>query len=70
MIDRIKRDKEVNWNKAINFIPKENEVIIYDCDDDIKIKVGDGITTVIDLPFSNIINASSEHKVENNILYL
>lgn len=51
MIDKIKRDTYVNWSKAINFIPKENEVIIYDCENGTKIKIGDGKTSVIDLPF-------------------
>ena len=25
----IKKDTSINWNKAKNFIPKENEVIVY-----------------------------------------
>lgn len=53
MKEIIKRDKEENWQKAINFIPKENEIIVYDCGDNIKIKVGNGINKVNDLPFEN-----------------
>ena len=51
MIDKIKRDTEENWLKANNFIPKENEVIIYDCANATKIKIGDGITKVNNLKF-------------------
>lgn len=49
-----KHDTEANWNKAINFIPKNGEVIIYDPDSTYsyaRIKVGDGTTKVTSLPF-------------------
>lgn len=45
----IKRDTTENWNKAKNFIPKENEVIIYT--DSGNKKIGDGITKLSELPF-------------------
>ncbi len=51
---QLKNDTEVNWNKAINFIPRQGEVIIYSADDThpfSRLKVGDGNTTVINLPF-------------------
>ena len=51
---QLKNDTEENWNKAINFIPKQGEVIIYSTDDAhpfSRLKVGDGFTTVINLPF-------------------
>lgn len=44
----IKKDTTENWNKAINFIPKENEIIVYT---DAGTKIGDGKTKVNDLPF-------------------
>lgn len=44
----IKKDTTENWNKAKNFIPKENEVIVYT---DAGTKIGDGKTKVNDLPF-------------------
>ena len=48
----IKREKERDWQKAINFIPKENQIIVYDCKNgDIKFKIGDGVTKVNDLNF-------------------
>lgn len=50
-----KHDTEENWLKAINFIPKQGELIIYDTDDihtQSRFKIGDGETLVSDLPFS------------------
>lgn len=49
-----KHDTEANWNKAINFIPKAGELIIYDPDENYvysRIKIGDGVTIVTNLPF-------------------
>ena len=50
-----KIDSEVNWNKAINFIPMAGEIIIYKKDSNYnydRIKIGDGLTTVVNLPFT------------------
>ena len=45
----IKKDTSMNWKKAKNFIPKENEVIVYvDLE---KKKIGNGKDRVNDLPF-------------------
>ena len=49
-----KNDIEANWNKATGFIPKKGELIIYNIDENFdyeRIKVGDGITPVTNLPF-------------------
>lgn len=49
-----KHDIETNWNKATTFIPKQGEMIVYDIDDlhDYeRIKIGDGVTVVTELPF-------------------
>lgn len=57
-----KHDYEANWNKATTFVPLAGELIIYDADVDApgtargnntksRLKVGDGITTVCNLPF-------------------
>lgn len=49
-----KGDIEANWNKAVGFIPLDKEIIIYKPDEKHKvarIKVGDGVTSVQDLPF-------------------
>lgn len=51
---QLKYDTEQNWNKATNFVPLRGEVIIYSPDDTrrfCRIKVGDGSTPVVDLPF-------------------
>ena len=48
----IKKDTTENWNKAKNFIPKENEVIIYI--DTEQQKIGDGKTKLNELPFINL----------------
>lgn len=50
-----KHDTEANWSKAVNFIPKQGELIVYDKDsiyDYERFKIGDGITNVNDLPFA------------------
>ncbi len=44
-----KHDTQANWAKAVNFIPKAGEVIVYT--DLHKVKVGDGTTKVSALPF-------------------
>lgn len=49
-----KHDTEANWKKAINFVPKKAEIIVYDKDDVFtytRIKIGDGATNINDLPF-------------------
>lgn len=50
-----KHDTEANWNLAVNFIPKNGEIIIYDKDNNNfrpRIKIGDGINLVSNLPFT------------------
>lgn len=49
-----KHDIEENWNKVPDFIPSSGEIIVYDVDENhtySRIKLGDGQTRVIDLPF-------------------
>ena len=51
---QLKYDTEENWSKAIHFCPLKGEVIIYAIDDTHpfpRLKVGDGATPVVDLPF-------------------
>lgn len=50
-----KHDIKDNWDKAVNFIPKQGEIIVYDADINFpqeRFKIGDGITPVSELPFS------------------
>jgi hypothetical protein len=49
-----KNDIEENWNNATTFIPMKGEIIVYNVDENYdyeRIKVGDGLTTVVNLPF-------------------
>ena len=51
-----KHDTEAHWNNATNFIPLAGEIIVYDMDSIYpypRFKVGDGKTSVSNLPFSN-----------------
>lgn len=51
-----KHDTEANWLKAVNFIPKQGELIVYDIDNTYsyeRIKIGDGKTLVSALPFAS-----------------
>jgi hypothetical protein len=48
----MKHDTEAAWNAAINFIPLEGEIIIYT--DLNKMKIGNGVDKVYDLPFSEV----------------
>lgn len=49
-----KGDTEANWNKAVGFVPLAKEIIIYQPDENhatSRMKIGDGVTTVQNLPF-------------------
>lgn len=49
-----KHDTEANWSKAITFVPREGEIVIYEPDNFntvSRFKVGDGITILKNLPF-------------------
>ena len=54
-----KHDTEANFSKAVNFIPKAGELIVYDKDathDYERLKIGDGVTVVSSLPFVSSTN--------------
>lgn len=61
----IKKDTSINWSKAKNFIPKENEIIVY-TDLRHSIKIGDGVTKVNELPFVY----SCEYDVDEDTLII
>ena len=70
----LKHDLSVNWAKAINFIPKLDELILYDgvMENGVyvelpRLKRGDGKTKLNDLPFLNA--AISDSNSEINYLY-
>lgn len=51
---QLKCDTEEHWGRALNFIPLFGELIIYSADDAhpfFRLKVGDGVTNVVELPF-------------------
>lgn len=54
-----KHDASANWAKATSFVPLAGEMIVYD--DLNKVKMGDGSTTVVNLPF--FINKSFDDGV-------
>lgn len=67
-----KHDTEANWIKATNFLPKKGEIIIYDADDTnpVRIKVGDGVKKVNELPFvvePLIIDAAIDNTSSNPV---
>ena len=69
----LKHDIAANWEKAINFIPKLDELILYDgiMENGVyielpRLKQGDGKTKLIDLPF---LDSISSNKNEINYMY-
>ena len=48
----VKVDTEENWNKATNYIPDSFTIIVFTYENSSpKVKIGDGIHKVKDLPF-------------------
>ena len=65
----LKHDTEANWNKATTFIPKKGEVIIYDPDNAhtySRQKIGDGVKTVVALPFFENIGPTGPQGPKGN----
>ena len=74
---QLKSDTEAHWDLAVNFVPKIGELIIYSTDNAhpfCRLKVGDGSTTVPNLPFidagtldgvdsTNIVAKQTAHKL-------
>ena len=65
----LKHDLAANWEKAINFIPKLDELILYDgvLENGVyvelpRLKRGDGKTKLIDLPFLETASSDTELK--------
>ena len=50
---RLKHDTYANWELKSDFIPLAGEIIIYEADatNPQRIKIGDGVTTVVNLPY-------------------
>lgn len=62
---QIKRETSANWQKAVNFVPLEGELILYT--DVNKLKIGDGVKTVNELSF---IDQSIWDTLNNSVLDL
>ena len=61
----VKVDSEENWKKAINYIPDSFTIIVYSYENESpRVKIGDGVHNVNDLPFLN------DRKVSGNTLIL
>ncbi len=65
-------DTQSNWERAVGFVPKRGEIVIYDKDivhNYSRIKVGDGVTAINDLPF--VIDSALDQLFtsESGILY-
>ena len=63
----LKHDIAANWAKAINFVPKFDELILYDgvMENGVyielpRLKRGDGITKLNDLPFLESTTSNNE----------
>lgn len=78
---QIKHDIAANWAKAKNFTPLPGEIIIYDgviengvYIESPRLKIGDGLHKLADLPFLSIDNKentqSYQYDIENEILEL
>jgi len=72
---QVKHDLAENWAKAVNFIPLAGEIIIYDgliennqYIEQPKLKIGDGIHTVNELPFFE--TSKPEYQYEDGKLKL
>ena len=62
----LKNDTTKNWEKAVNYIPKLNEIIIYEDMDPVGIKIGNGVSKLSELKFAN----GSKASVEGDVLSL
>ena len=75
---QLKHDIEENWLKAINFVPKEGEIVIYDSDSNNptpRFKIGNGVAVIGSLPFVaaqadwNITDESDSGYIKNKPNY-
>lgn len=71
-----KHDIAENWDKITGFIPQKGEIIVYDAEDGSapRVKIGDGVNLVKDLPFSGSgmttkNNSAIFNNYENNYAY-
>ena len=66
-------DTEINWNKCTKFVPKKCDLIVYDIDDTHpypRFKIGDGTTTIVNLPFTVEVTMEQLLNVKDGVGYL
>lgn len=65
----MKHDNADHWARALNFTPKDGEIIVYSFSSgQPRIKIGDGATTVGNLAFVDKVYA--DHVAATNIHYI
>lgn len=65
-------DTEDNWNNKTTFVPKAGEIIVYDVDKSHtyeRFKIGDGTSTITNLPFVIDKTIESVFNIQNSIIY-
>ena len=70
---RLKNDTEKNWNKTRHFVPLKGELIVYSADEAhpfSRLKVGDGITLVGDLPFCGAVHPGDSGAGDDKNIYI
>lgn len=66
-------DTEQNWNQAKTFVPRAGEIVVYDVDEQHtypRFKMGDGTTSVVDLPFTLDATISDFFGGSSGVIYL
>ena len=75
---QLKSDTEANWNKAgpkdnsLGFVPLKGELIIYSTDEAhpfSRLKVGDGVTNVVNLPFVASVNTETIGVLSHKLIF-
>lgn len=66
-------DVEEIWNTRTAFIPKKGEIIVYDPDAKhpySRFKIGDGLTTLLELPFTISSGISDFLNIRDDVCYV
>lgn len=66
-------DTEANWLKAVSFVPRLGEIVVYDIDANHsaeRFKIGDGTTLVNDLPFTIDKSIKDFFNSEDEVFYI
>lgn len=65
-------DTQEHWEQCSGFVPRLGELIIYDADDIHmyeRFKIGDGVTTVNQLPFTTERIIESIFNIQDKVIY-